>query len=58
MTLRVHGRNLDPGEALRPHVSGEVANRFGGRVNGVDQRRDGAMGWLDPQASRDPPGAA
>lgn len=29
-----------------------------GRVNVVYRRRDGAIGWLDPQASRDPPGAA
>src|SRR5277367_3491933 len=29
-----------------------------GRVNIVYRRRDGAIGWLDPQASRDPPGAA
>jgi ribosomal subunit interface protein len=28
-----------------------------GRVNIVYRRRDGAIGWLDPQASRDPPGA-
>ncbi len=29
-----------------------------GRVNVVYRRRDGAIGWLDPQASRDPPGTA
>jgi len=29
-----------------------------GRVNIVYRRRDGAIGWLDPQASRDSPGAA
>jgi ribosomal subunit interface protein len=29
-----------------------------GRVNIVYRRRDGAIGWLDPQASRDPPGGA
>jgi len=29
-----------------------------GRVNVVYRRRDGAIGWLDPQASRDSPGAA
>jgi ribosomal subunit interface protein len=29
-----------------------------GRVNVVYRRRDGAIGWLDPQAARDPPGAA
>jgi ribosomal subunit interface protein len=29
-----------------------------GRVNVVYRRRDGAIGWLDPQASRDPLGAA
>ena len=29
-----------------------------GRVNVVYRRRDGAIGWLDPQASREPPGAA
>jgi ribosomal subunit interface protein len=29
-----------------------------GRVNVVYRRRDGAIGWLDPQASRNPPGAA
>jgi ribosomal subunit interface protein len=29
-----------------------------GRVNVVYRRRDGAIGWLDPQTSRDPPGAA
>jgi ribosomal subunit interface protein len=29
-----------------------------GRVNVVYRRRDGAFGWLDLQASRDPPGAA
>jgi ribosomal subunit interface protein len=28
-----------------------------GRVNVVYRRRDGAIGWLDPQASRDPLGA-
>jgi ribosomal subunit interface protein len=28
-----------------------------GRVNIVYRRRDGAIGWLDPQASRDSPGA-
>jgi ribosomal subunit interface protein len=29
-----------------------------GRVNVVYRRRDGAIGWLDPQASHDPPDAA
>jgi ribosomal subunit interface protein len=29
-----------------------------GRVNVVYRRRDGAIGWLDPQASRDATGAA
>lgn len=29
-----------------------------GRVNIVYRRGDGAIGWLDPQASRDPPGGA
>jgi ribosomal subunit interface protein len=29
-----------------------------GRVNVVYRRRDGAIGWLDPHASRDLPGAA
>ena len=29
-----------------------------GRVNVVYRRGDGAIGWIDPQASRDPPGAA
>jgi ribosomal subunit interface protein len=29
-----------------------------GRVNVVYRRRDGAIGWLDPHASRDSPGAA
>ena len=58
MTLRVYGRNLDSGEALRRHVLGEVANHGGGRVNVVCRRRNGALGWLDPQASGDPPGAA
>jgi len=29
-----------------------------GRVNVVYRRPDGAIGWLDPQASRDSPGAA
>ena len=29
-----------------------------GRVNVVYRRRDGAIGWLDPQAPREPPRAA
>ncbi|MGH6797189.1 MAG: ribosome hibernation-promoting factor, HPF/YfiA family [Roseiarcus sp.] len=29
-----------------------------GRVNVVYRRRDGAIGWLDPQTPREPPGAA
>ena len=68
MTLWVYGGNLDFGEALRRHVLEkveamvarcEVASRVGaGLVNVVCRRRDGAIGWLDPQASRDPPGAA
>jgi hypothetical protein len=28
-----------------------------GRVNVVYRRRDGAIGWLDPQAPREPPRA-
>ena len=28
-----------------------------GRVNVVYRRRDGAIGWLDPQARRESPGA-
>jgi hypothetical protein len=29
-----------------------------GRVNVVYRRRDGAIGWVDPQAPREPPRAA
>jgi len=29
-----------------------------GRVNVVYRRRDGAIGWLDPEAPREPPRAA
>ena len=47
-----------PAPDFNPVVMAELDLSGSDRVNVVHRRRDGAIGWLVPQASRDPPGAA